>query len=57
MNSGRLLVDTVHERWATLPENGRPELVLYGESLGSMAGQAAFPWLPDIARMDFSAVL
>ena len=35
----------------------RPKLVLYGESLGSMAGQAAFGWLPDIARMGFSAVL
>lgn len=57
MDSGRLLVDTVHTRWSQLPENARPKLVLYGESLGSMAGQAAFPWLPDIARKDFSAVL
>ncbi|MCP9271443.1 alpha/beta hydrolase [Mycolicibacterium arenosum] len=57
MNSGRLLVDTVHGRWVQLPENARPKLLLYGESLGSMAGQGAFPWLPDIARMDFSAVL
>jgi uncharacterized membrane protein len=32
-------------------------LVLYGESLGSMAGQAAFGWLPDIRRMGFDAVL
>lgn len=57
MDSGRLLVDSVHDRWTRLPEGERPKLVLYGESLGSIAGQAAFPWLPDIARMDFSAVL
>jgi uncharacterized membrane protein len=55
--SGRMLVDAIHERWSQLPPQSRPELVLYGESLGSLAGQAAFPWLPDIARMDFSAVL
>lgn len=57
MDSGRLLIDTVHDRWLQVPEDKRPKLLLYGESLGSMAGQAAFPWLPDIARMDFSSVL
>jgi uncharacterized membrane protein len=57
VKSGRLLVDTVHDRWLKLPAGQRPKLVLYGESLGSMAGQGAFPWLPDIAAMDFSAVL
>ena len=57
VESGRMLIDAVHDRWAELPPDGRPELVLYGESLGSMAGQGAFGWLPDIAAMDFSAVL
>lgn len=57
MDSGRMLVHTVHDRWQEYPEETRPKLLLYGESLGSMAGQAAFGWLPDIARMDFSAVL
>lgn len=57
VESGRMLIDAVHDRWAQLPPDGRPELVLYGESLGSMAGQGAFGWLPDIAAMDFSAVL
>jgi uncharacterized membrane protein len=57
VESGRLLIDTIHDRWLTLPPDRRPKLVLYGESLGSLAGQGAFPWLPDIARMDFSAVL
>lgn len=57
MNSGRMLIDTVHERWQQLPPDQRPKLVLYGESLGSMAGQAAFGFLPDISKMGFDAVL
>jgi uncharacterized membrane protein len=57
MASGRMMIDAIHDRWVQLPPNHRPKLVLYGESLGSMAGQGAFGWLPDIARMGFSSVL
>lgn len=57
VQSGRVLIDTVHEYWSRLPPERRPKLVLYGESLGSLSGQGAFPWLPDIARRGFSAVL
>jgi uncharacterized membrane protein len=57
MASGRMMIDAIHDRWLQLPANHRPKLVLYGESLGSMAGQGAFGWLPDIARMGFSSVL
>ena len=57
MDSGRMLIDTVHDRWQRLAQDHRPKLMLYGESLGSMAGQAAFGWLPDIRRMGFDAVL
>jgi uncharacterized membrane protein len=57
MDSGRMLINAVHDRWQQLPADHRPKLVLYGESLGSMAGQAAFGWLPDIPRMGFDAVL
>ncbi|HEY9265953.1 MAG TPA: alpha/beta hydrolase [Mycobacterium sp.] len=57
MESGRMMIDAVHERWARLPADRRPRLLLYGESLGSMAGQGAFDWLPDISRMGFSSVL
>jgi uncharacterized membrane protein len=57
MESGRMMIDAIHRRWEQLPPNHRPELVLYGESLGSMAGQGAFGWLPDIAEMGFSSVL
>jgi uncharacterized membrane protein len=57
MDSGRMLVNAIHERWVQLPPERRPRLVLYGESLGSMAGQAAFGFLPDISRMGFDSVL
>ncbi|MFV8244842.1 alpha/beta hydrolase [Mycolicibacterium peregrinum] len=57
MNNGRLMIDAIHARWEQLPPDHRPKLVLYGESLGSMAGQGAFSWLPDISRMGFSSVL
>lgn len=57
MEAGKLLIDAVQQRWAALPPDRRPELMLYGESLGSMAGQGAFGWLPDIAEKGFSAVL
>lgn len=56
-DAGRLLIDAVHDRWARLPADRRPKLLLYGESLGSLAGQAAFDYLPDIARMGFDSVL
>lgn len=57
MESGRMLIDAVQQRWSQRPAHQRPKLALYGESLGSMAGQAAFAWLPDIADMGFSSVL
>ncbi|UXA12833.1 alpha/beta hydrolase [Mycobacterium sp. SMC-8] len=57
MHAGRLMIDAVQQRWAELPPDRRPRLLLYGESLGSMAGQGAFGWLPDISRMGFSSVL
>ena len=57
MESGRLMIDTIHARWEQLPTDHRPKLVLYGESLGSMAGQGAFGFLPDVAAMGFDSVL
>ncbi|ORW04891.1 alpha/beta hydrolase [Mycobacterium kyorinense] len=56
-DSGRALVNAVHDYWQQLPADHRPKLVLYGESLGSMAGQSAFGFLPDIPRMGFDGVL
>ncbi|MBX7432313.1 alpha/beta hydrolase [Mycobacterium sp. Y57] len=57
MDSGREMIDAIHRRWAQRPPDKRPRLLLYGESLGSLAGQTAFTWLPDIAAMGFSSVL
>lgn len=55
--SARAMINAIHQRWVQLPEADRPRLLLYGESLGSYAGQGAFDWLPDIAEMGFSSVL
>jgi uncharacterized membrane protein len=55
--SGRMMIEAIHRRWEQLPVDRRPKLVLYGESLGSLGGQGAFEWLPDISRMGFSSVL
>ena len=57
MDSGKHLIVAVQARWAAQPPERRPKLALYGESLGSMAGQAAFGYLPDIEQMGFSSVL
>jgi uncharacterized membrane protein len=33
--TSRVVFDTIHDYWSTLPEDSRPELYLYGLSLGS----------------------
>ncbi|WSJ17889.1 alpha/beta hydrolase [Nocardia sp. NBC_01327] len=50
-DAGRLLVHAVHERWATLPPDHRPKLLVYGESLGSQGSEAAFTGLDDIRTL------
>jgi uncharacterized membrane protein len=57
LEAGKAMVDTIHQWWQRQPVDHRPKLVLYGESLGSMAGQGAFGYLPDVSGMNFSAVL
>jgi uncharacterized membrane protein len=57
VEAGKAMVDAVHDRWLQWPADRRPQLALYGESLGSMAGQGAFGYLPDVIDMDFSSVL
>jgi uncharacterized membrane protein len=52
-DAGRELFDAVHARWSELPEDDRPQLVSYGLSLGSFAGQAPFGSVGDLtARVD-----
>ncbi|BBY56482.1 alpha/beta-hydrolase family protein [Mycobacterium koreense] len=55
--AGRMLIETVRSWWSRLPAGHRPKLALYGESLGALAGQGAFSWLPEITDSGFDAVL
>ncbi len=55
--SGRAMISAVQQRWLQLPAERRPKLALFGESLGSLAGQSAFGYLPDVEEMGFSSVL
>lgn len=57
IEAGKAMIDAVHERWLQWPAMHRPKLALYGESLGSLAGQGAFGYLPDVEEMGFSSVL
>ena len=51
--AGLALFEAVDERIRALPLNERPRIVVFGESLGSFAGEAAFGTIPSItARAD-----
>jgi uncharacterized membrane protein len=52
-NATRELVDAVYERWLREPEESRPKLVVFGESMGVPAIEASFDGLEDLlARTD-----
>ncbi|MGV0992372.1 MAG: alpha/beta hydrolase [Mycobacterium sp.] len=57
LEAGKAMIDAVGKRWRQWDPAHRPELMLYGESLGSLSGQGAFGYLPDVVEMGFSAVL
>ncbi len=57
VEAGRAMIDGIHRRWLQWPADRRPKLALYGESLGSMAGQGAFGFLPDVEDLGFTSVL
>ena len=40
--AGVALNNAVYERWSELPEDARPKLIVFGESLGSYGAEAAF---------------
>lgn len=48
--AGRVLYDTIIEEWDSRPEDDRPKLLVYGLSLGSFGGQAAYSGINDIRR-------
>ncbi|MER2225318.1 MAG: alpha/beta-hydrolase family protein, partial [Rhodococcus sp. (in: high G+C Gram-positive bacteria)] len=53
MIAGRALFNAVYAKWIDLPVETRPELVVFGESLGSYGGQAAFAGAQDMmTRVD-----
>ena len=45
--AGRALFDAVHAKWETLPAGSRPELIVFGESLGSFGSESTFA-KPDV---------
>jgi uncharacterized membrane protein len=57
VEAGRAMINGIQRRWLQWPETSRPKLMLYGESLGSLAGQGAFGYLPDVVDKGFSSVL
>jgi uncharacterized membrane protein len=47
-DAGRALFDAVYGVWADLPADRRPQLYVFGESLGTFGGEAAFSGEADI---------
>jgi uncharacterized membrane protein len=47
-DAGRDLFDAVYDKWRQLPAGRRPALTVFGESLGSFGGEAAFSGTDDI---------
>jgi uncharacterized membrane protein len=47
-DAGRALFDAVYGAWSQLPPTSRPQLYVFGESLGTFGGEAAFSGLADI---------
>jgi uncharacterized membrane protein len=55
--AGRALFEAVYRVWSTRPLPQRPKLVVFGESLGSYGGQAAFASGMDIVARTDGALL
>ncbi|MDN5581286.1 MULTISPECIES: alpha/beta hydrolase [unclassified Corynebacterium] len=47
--AGKELIDAVADWWERLPADNRPKLYVYGESLGTTAGEGGFSGVRDIA--------
>ena len=43
--AGSELFEAVHQRWSELPEDARPQLLVFGQSLGSFGAEGAFAGL------------
>jgi uncharacterized membrane protein len=54
--AGRDLFDAVYERWSALPPATRPQLYVFGESLGSFGAEAAFSGEADLRNRTSGAL-
>ena len=48
--TGIALFDAVYGEWSKMPAESRPELLVFGESLGSFGGEAAFSGIHDMTN-------
>jgi uncharacterized membrane protein len=55
-DAGRAMFDAVYERWSQLPLEDRPELYVFGESLGSFGGEEAFSGEYDLSNRTSGAL-
>ncbi len=55
--AGRALFDAVYQKWSELPESSRPELLVFGLSLGSFAAESPFSGEGDLANRTNGALL
>lgn len=55
--AGRGLITAVRQRWSQLPAASRPQLLLFGESLGSYGTEAAFADIDEMAASIDGALL
>jgi uncharacterized membrane protein len=55
--AGRGMIEAVQERWSQLPPDSRPQLLLFGESLGSFGTESAFDDIDDMIANTDGALL
>ena len=54
--AGRALFDAVYSKWSALPQDSRPRLLVFGESLGSFGGETAFSGEQDLRNRTSGAI-
>lgn len=50
VEAGQELFEAVYDRWVELPDNARPALYVFGESLGSFGSESAFSSIADVTH-------
>lgn len=56
-DAARTLFDSVYARWSVLPEDSRPTLLVFGESLGAFGAESAFTGVADMVNKTGGAML